>query len=652
MAATRSFTRSAVAAAVIVLLSACGGGETPEQAQQPQSTAQTVAPSAVVQALNGKAVEARAKILAVSIPTSKSGFSLTADIKLAGTTEVRSQKQATTASAALLLTAKAENVLDWAEKNFKQFFPMEQVSQNACIPEGCFIFRYYPLTAETGNYLGIRTDGPQAGEITLYGQYVGYVITPFAHVDDNTFRCIADVNSCRPTVTSVVPMNDAIDVSAKGTSVVYTFGNGPISCAGIGGTSEVGDAVKVIVTVTCSSLANTVTIRSKDDRWPSGVRACMTLGGVQSGVPALTGYGSLPVTTCFTTRATVTAERLYVAKTLPEWTGEKAAAVLDGSTVMPVAFPASPGFNDLRNVAVDPLMGKAYFAGLGTYRLYSIDLETSQVLEPIAIDPDFQYSHAVQGLMVTESEVCMAFARADVQGYPRHNQLDCRSLTTGKQGFLSQRNFLAADGMLTTTLRYLPYGAEKKAYALATARDSYFLEVYDSKTGGIREGYLSGKAGVVTEVDMTTHQTKSWNVGSVPQGIDRDPTTGDLYVVNSGDRTLSIIRAVSGEVQTFSLASSFVGYQRPMRIKIDQARKRFYVTDYLGAVIAFNLADRREVARAPVGLLTIDLAYTPSGRLAVTSMEGTVVLLDLNTFTEVKRFSGIGLNAYGIASGQ
>ncbi len=86
MAATRSFVRSAVAAAVFVLLSACGGGETPEQAQT------QVASAEVVQALSGKAAPAREQILAVSASAPKSGFSLTADIKLAGATEVRSQK--------------------------------------------------------------------------------------------------------------------------------------------------------------------------------------------------------------------------------------------------------------------------------------------------------------------------------------------------------------------------------------------------------------------------------------------------------------------------------------------------------------------------------------------------------------------------------
>lgn len=636
MAATRSFTRSAVAAAVFVFLSACGGGETLEQAQT------QVASAEVVQALSGKAALARERILAVSAPATKSGFSLTSDIKLAAATEERAQKQATTASAVLSLTAKAENVLKWAEKNFKQFFPMEQVSQNACIPEGCFTYRLYP---ETGNIVGVKTDGPDAGGIYLYGTYVGNILTRYASIDDGEFRCIADVDSCRPTVISTAPQNGAVDVSAKGTVMSFVFSE-PINCAGIDGTAEVGTDVKVIVTISCRSASRTVTITPAENRWPFGIEACMTISGVQN----LAGYGSPSVTTCFTTRVVSATERLYVASASPEWTGEKAAITLDvgSGASTSIAFPGVPGFNDLRNVAVDPLMGKAYFAGLGTFRLYSIDLETNLVLEPIAIDPGLEYIHAVQGLTVTDREVCMAFARADVQGYPRQNQLDCRSLTTGKQTFLSSKGFLGGStNNLVTGLRYLPFGSDKMLYALAAPTEVYFFE---SGANWIREGYKPGTVGTVMEVDTKNNKTRMWNVGSAPQGIDRDLTTGDLYVVNAGDRSLSIIRANGGGIETFSLASSFTGFQRPMRIKIDQARKRFYVTDYLGAVIAFSLADRRELARASVGVLTIDLAYTLSGKLAVTSMEGTVVVIDPDTFTEVKRFVGAGPNIYGIAS--
>jgi hypothetical protein len=233
------------------------------------------APAEVVQALSGpvsRPVVIVRRFSRSAAPASKSGFSLTADIKLAGTVsaEERAQKQAT-ASAVLPLATKAANVLNWAEAQagLKQYFPTAQVSQDICIAEGCFTYRLYP---ETGNIVGVKMDGPDAGGIYLYGTYVGNVLTRYAHVDDSTFRCIADVDSCRPTVTSTTPQNGAVDVSAKGTVVNFTFSE-PINCAGIDGTGEVGSDVKVIVTISCRSASRTVTITPMDNRWPFGIEA-------------------------------------------------------------------------------------------------------------------------------------------------------------------------------------------------------------------------------------------------------------------------------------------------------------------------------------------------------------------------------------------
>lgn len=625
----------AATAAVFMTLSACGGGEE-SSVQAPTSV--LTSQDAAAKAFSGPAVPASQKGVnpfdqkrrALSASATQK-FSLTASFR---TASVQTEQKALAATAE---KSQVDKLYDWAEGLYPELFPSHQETKNVCIPQGCFEYRYYP---ETNNYVGVKD-----GRIWLYGAYTGDQLVEYVTVD--SLKCSFDVDSCRPYVQTFAPVKDATNV-AKGTAAVFTY-NEALNCSGVGGTTEVGEegSLKITVELSCNATAKTVTVKPVT-QWPYNSQACLTLAGIHN----LAGYGSLPEKLCFTTErlAVPAAGKFYVANATHESAGAKAAAVLDVASggITPIAFPPVPGFGSVHAVAIDPLMGRAYFATFGTFRLYSIDLQTHKVFEPIAIDPDFTYIYAIHGVATTETEVCMTFGWYDAPSHPRHNQLDCRSLSNQAETWKSATNFLADNTRTVTALRYLPYGTAKNLYALAGSNSAYFGEVYDPTNGAIRHGYGPGTVGTVVEVDAVTHaKLRSWNVGSVPQGIDR-ATNGDLYVTNSGDASMSIIRYATGQVETISLASSFVGYQRPLYIKIDQPRDRFYVTDYLGAVIAFRLSDHKEVARLPVGVLTIDLAMS-GGKLAVTSMEGTVVVIDLDTFTVVKKFTGVGNNTYGIA---
>ncbi len=615
----RSLT-AALAAGFLVLLGACSGGDEAPQAQAQTST------SAVP--VSGD----RAKILAVSAPASKSGFSLTADIKLAGTVsaEERAQKQAT-ASAALPLATKAANVLNWAEAQagLKQYFPNPQVSQDICIAEGCFTYRLYP---EMGNIVGIKMDGPDAGGIYLYGTYVGNVLTRYAHVDDSTFRCIADVDSCRPTVTSTTPQNGAVDVSAKGTVVNFTFSE-PINCAGIDGTGEVGSDVKVIVTISCRSASRTVTITPMDNRWPFGIEARLTISGVQN----LAGYPSLPVEVAFKTKPVQVTPAFYVGDAALA-NGANAVHVVNpdtGLVIQEVAFPAVPSFLLAHRMVADPLSGQMLVIPWSTSQLYGVDLENHQVLAADMNPALPKTRYITEGVFLNGANACTAYAFS-ITGtiLSPSNQLACWNRTTKTPVPLTAKNFLAEE--LMRTLRIDLVG--EKLYVLNGLHTAYdnsdFL-------------WLPGTPGELRVLNPTTFALeRKVAVGSVPVDFAVHPS-GDIWVLNGGDKSLSVVHP-NGTVDTQVLSGFNENpYQRPTNIILDVAKNHVYITDGYQNLVVYDLTTRREVRRIPLGTIY----SSPRGMVirgdelyVVIANRGSVMKVNRDTFT-VSTFT-TGLGAY------
>jgi DNA-binding beta-propeller fold protein YncE len=617
----RSLSAALAAALLALLLGACSGGD-----ETPQVQVQS-APAEVVQALSGPVVQAsgdRARILAVATPASKSGFSLTADIKLAGTVsaEERAQKQAT-ASAVLPLATKAANVLNWAEAQagLKQYFPNPQVSQDICIAEGCFTYRLYP---ETGNIVGIKMDGPDAGGIYLYGTYVGNVLTRYAHVDDSTFRCIADVDSCRPTVTSTTPQNGAVDVSAKGTVVNFTFSE-PINCAGIDGTGEVGSDVKVIVTISCRSASRTVTITPMDNRWPFGIEARLTISGVQN----LAGYPSLPVEVAFKTKPVQVTPSFYIGDQKRD-DGSNIVHVIspEGMITKEVVLPPVPGLNLAHRMLADHLTGQLWVMPWVTMRLYAVDLEDHQVAT-LDLSPALDTYFLLEGAFIKGADFCTALARSFTANvWTGQNKLACWNRTTKSQT-LTAKNFLAEEGM--RTLRIDLVG--NKLYlvnGLDTAHDnSNFL-------------WLPGTPGELRVLNPTTFALeRKVKVGSVPVDFAVHPTSGDVWVINGGDKSLSVVHP-NGNVETMPMSGlSESAYQRPTNIVMNTGKGQVYITDGYQNLIVYDMATRREVRRIPLGTV----GSSPRTMLlrgldlyVVLTNRGTVMKVNVDTF-EVTTFA-------------
>lgn len=614
MAATRSFVRSAVAAAVFVLLSACGGGETPEQAQT------QVASTEVVQALSGKAAPAREQILAVSAPAPKSGFSLTADIKLAGTAEARAQKQAVTVSVPLSVASKAENVMNWAQvqPGLKQYFPNPQVSQDICITEGCFTYRLYP---ETGNIVGVKTDSPDAGGIYLYGPYVGNILTRYASIDDGEFRCIADVDSCRPTVISTAPQNGAVDVSAKGTVVNFTFSE-PINCAGIDGTGEVGSDVKVIVTISCRSASRTVTITPADNRWPFGIEARLTITGVQN----LAGYPSLPVEVAFKTKPVQVTPTYYLGD-LALQDGSNAVHAVNpttGAITKEIGFAPVPGFGPAHQMVADPLSGQLVVVPWGTYRLYFADLE-DRTVTMLDLNALANVQYITEGVFLNGANVCTAYTRSIVynaSGFGTlvsNNQLACWNRTTRVQTVLTAKNSLAEEVMRTLKINLV----SDKVYLLNGLHTAY---------DNADNLWLPGTPGELRVLDPATLALElKVKVGSVPVDFAVHPS-GDVWVLNGGDKSLSVVHP-NGTVETQVLGGFNENpYQRPTNIVLDSAKNHVYITDGYQNLVVYDLTTRREVRRIPLGTI-----YSSPRGMVIRGDDLFVVLANRSSVMKVNR---------------
>lgn len=642
--ATTVLRLSALAAAVMALISfsGCGG-----RGDEPSTATVSISPAAV--AFSGQAVDSatdfagKPRMKALSAPASQSAAQPVIDFRFVLATG-GAKAAAALAAAPESEVGSVEWFLGLAERSFPDLFPDQFATQEVVLDGATYRYRFHQ---SANAYIGVQTVGSDVGGVYAIGPFTGGELRRFETV--RYWTCLPEneptfcgpkvlASELRPSDGQVIPAAGATNIPAKKTSLRLVYDQA-LNCAGVSGTGVVG---QIVLTVTCDG--QTVTFTPGEERWPFGTVNTVTVAGLRN----LEGYPSASVSVGFTTRAALANSMLYVGNATHGPIGERSAAAvnLQSSGVTQINFDGSrQGFGGARRVAVDPLTGTVWYGMMGTVSLYRVDMETDTALDPILLD--LETMHPVQGLILTDTDLCVAFGQAAWASYSRQNQLECRSRTTMQTAFKSTAGFLAdASTMMTIGLRYLPFGTEKKLYALSADKASHFGEVWDG-SGGIREGYEPGMKGEVTEIDATTYQvTNRFQVGSVPQGIDRDPATGDLYVVNSGDRSLSVITR-NGRVTTVSLATAFTGMQRPMRIKVDQPRKKFYVTDYLGGVVVFDLVTRREVTRLPVGVLPVDLTMSTDS-LYVVAMSGTVTEIALSTLTVRRTFGGLGWNSYAI----
>lgn len=630
--ATTVFRLFAALAAVLLggSLVACGGGEDFSfQSKQDQVAAVAFSGSVVDR---GTTFNGQLRVRALSVSATK-----TVPAKFAITSTVIPVSAG--ASMAPKLTAQAvvdgasvtdDQTFDWAEKQYAELFPTHETTSTVVAGDGnTYRYRYYPMT---GNYVGRRVGGSDDGGIYVMGAFTGNQVLRVGHM--RGYTCVVDPNVCAPKVASInlvsmttgqvvaSVLSGKPTVHAK-TKAVFRW-NQRINCTGIGGDTELGDDFKVPVTISCDSVAGTITVTPKENML-YGVEVTMTLSNVTS----LDGFVSVPVTANFTTRPPeVSGLKLFLANNVVE--PDRITSVVEGSTVSTIGFPPMPGFLGMRYAAVDPLMGKVYFGGYYTFAIYEMDIESNQVVGK-QVDQELNLIHGVRGIALSEGERCIVYDVSEDLTYARKNQLECYGRTTGRVTFSGTRNFLGTDTQTPTQLRYLPYGTDKKFYALVADGAAWF---YEGVEGDIREGYKSGTRGSVVEIDAVTHTKRTFAVGSVPQGIDRNLTTGELLVVNAGDKSLTIINPMTGARDTKAL-EGFTGYQRPMRIKI--VDNRFFVTDDIGAIMVYDLATKSLVAQVPLSSGSpSDIAFF-GGQLYVSTKNrftlGTSALYTINPST-------------------
>ena len=530
---TAVFRRFAALAAVLIL-SACGGGDQEVKKEDPTAVfAQSLAsmPADIkTSPLLEKAVKAPVAKPATSAVAESSLRSASAIPQSAVTTLVfKLSEGGTTASSSLSATVATvpttDQFLNWvANIAVPEFFPGEY--QN--LPLEGYVLRYYP-TDEA--YIAVRADGEVF--VLLLKWFTD--IKPLGNVFD--YRCKVDAEMCRPRVlaSGVFPANGAVDVPAKGTTIKVPLNQGvPCPPAPIVGTFGVIQGTLYCVSTKTSA---EITIVPANDLPGGPITATL------SGLSGVTGLVMPNFTWSFTVKKPPLPPmmRIYTANAGDVEEGTKVSSVLDVVTgnVTQIGFPILPGFMDIRRVVIDPVEGKVFYGALATDMLYSTNLENNEVLPSIMIDEVFAVKHTIIGLALAGTDVCMAFARPFIVDYPRQNQLECRNTRDPKLvTFKSQSYHLGDATMMTTLLKSLSFGNEKRLYALNATKGAYYIGVLED--GGLREDFYPNTVGEVVVIDAVTKAViKKIQVGSAPQGIDQDSVTGDLYVTNGGDNTVT-----------------------------------------------------------------------------------------------------------------
>lgn len=176
-------------------------------------------------------------------------------------------------------------------------------------------------------------------------------------------------------------------------------------------------------------------------------------------------------------------------------------------------------------------------------------------------------------------------------------------------------------------------------YVLAAEALAYDL-IVDTSNGTLKQEFTQGTAGTVYELNADTKAVlRAFTVGTGPRGAVYDAARKRLIVANSGKTAagnieLSIIDLETGRV-TAQRLPGFTGYQRPQSVVL--ARGQLWVSDYVNAVVALDLATFMETRRVQVGAYPVFFAevggqlYVPLPR--VTFGGDKVAVVDLVTYS-------------------
>ena len=143
-------------------------------------------------------------------------------------------------------------------------------------------------------------------------------------------------------------------------------------------------------------------------------------------------------------------------------------------------------------------------------------------------------------------------------------------------------------------------------------------------------------------------------VGSVPVDFAVHPTSGDVWVLNGGDKSLSVVHP-NGNVETTPMSGlNESPYQRPTSILLDVGRNRAYITDWYQNVLVYDLTTRREVRRISLGTIGSSprtMLLRGSDLYVVLTNRGTVMKVNVDTFAVTTFTTSLGAfpgSLYGV----
>jgi YVTN family beta-propeller protein len=118
-------------------------------------------------------------------------------------------------------------------------------------------------------------------------------------------------------------------------------------------------------------------------------------------------------------------------------------------------------------------------------------------------------------------------------------------------------------------------------------------------------------------------------VGSGPQGIAINPTTGLMYVANEGGTTVSVI-----DISTDAVTATITGFSGPRSIVIDTSTNTLYVTNYTGAKVSVvDGATNTITTTVTVGTNPVGLAFDASDAKLFVANYGSSSVSVINTST-------------------
>jgi DNA-binding beta-propeller fold protein YncE len=348
----------------------------------------------------------------------------------------------------------------------------------------------------------------------------------------------------------------------------------------------------------------------------------------------------LPVEVAFKTKPVQVAPTFYLGD-LALSDGSNAVHVLNpttGGITKEIGFPSVPGFGPAHQMVFDALSGQLLVIPWSTTRLYEVDLEDHQVVVMDIASPSKRY--ITEGAFINGPNVCTAYPLSidyDASGLGTlvsNNQLSCWNRTTKVQSVLTAKNSLAEESMRTLKINLVA----DKVYLLNGLHTAYdnsdFL-------------WLPGTPGELRVLSPTTLALeRKVAVGSVPVDFAVHPTSGDVWVLNGGDKSLSVVHP-NGAVETQVLSGFNENpYQRPTNIVLDIAKNQVYITDGYQNLIVYDLATRREVRRIPLGTIY----SSPRGMVirgdelyVVIANRGSVMKVNRDTFAVSTFTTGLGV---------